>query len=132
MDGTIVGTSAYGSKSGDGCKMTPSSRAETTQPVVIVGVRVDVTEGVGILEVGLLVRVAGSCVAEGRGVKVRVAVRKGVFEGDKEGVRVQVGGRPGVRWDGAEVSGVEMGEQANRNHKMIKYRNLVARIAELL
>jgi hypothetical protein len=50
--------------------VTPSSWAKMEQRVSIVGVIVGVAVGVGICEVGLLVRVAGSGVTDGRGVKV--------------------------------------------------------------
>jgi hypothetical protein len=87
---------------------------------------VAVTVGVGLSEVALGVRVEGSSVAEGSGVKVNVAVRMGVSEGCMEGVNVQVGGSlKGVRavdeLTGARVGwGVVTLLQPNKNRKTIK------------
>ena len=54
--------------------------------------------GVGIFDVGLVVRVGGKGVTEGKGVNVRVAGRMGVSDGCTEAVNVQVGGSlKGVR-----------------------------------
>jgi len=90
--------------------------------MAMVGVMVGVNAGVETLDVGLLVNVAGNRVAEGKGVKVWVGVRRGVCDGITEAVGVQVGGNPIVlRWVGIEALSVGFGmpEQPYRNKKMI-------------
>lgn len=82
---------------------------------------VGVTVIVGTLEVGLLVNVAGSGVADGKGVNVNVGELAGVWDGNDVGVWVQVGGRTtGLPWVGINRVGVLPGalEQANRSRKM--------------
>jgi hypothetical protein len=56
------------------------------QLVSKVGVIVGVAESEGPSEVGLLVRVAGNGVTDGKGVKVSVGVRTGVWVGLAVGV----------------------------------------------
>jgi hypothetical protein len=73
--------------------------------------------------VALGVRVDGSGVTDGSGVKVSVAVRKGVSDGGTEAVKVQVGGSlKGVRSVGVliGVGGRVEPAQPNRNRKTIR------------
>ncbi len=70
----------------------------------MVGVIVGVKVGVGILEVGLLVKVGGNDVADGSGVNVWVGARNGVWDATMEAVGVQVGGSPaGLRLVGSDT-----------------------------